>query len=101
MAGVMRVVEEALLEGFCCEHLSARRPEGVVELRQQAATRSVGCDDDLFRLKIVERSDAFVLSECDTCLRRESGEPMHEARRLQGSVAGMEDRAAKVGTQLR
>ncbi len=43
----------------------------------------------------------MMLSEFDALLGREGGQVSHEPRGLQRTVAGMEDRAAKVGAQVR
>src|SRR5262249_26861072 len=70
------------------------------ELRQDTGGECVGRDHDGVRLELVE-CDAGALDELDTGVNRRGGEAAHPARRVERSVARMEDPAAEQSVERR
>ena len=97
----MRALEELFAQRLGRDNLAARGPERVVELRQEAAARSVCRDHDLLSLQLVERRHALVLTKCDAFCGGQPRKVADEPPRLQRAVRWMEDRAVELGTQMR
>src|SRR4051794_15032707 len=55
---VMRALEEPLRKRLSGDDLPARRPDRVVELREEAAARAVRRENDVLCMEVVERLDA-------------------------------------------
>src|SRR6266516_5504964 len=98
---VMRAIEEPFAQGFRRYHLAARRPDCVVELWQETASRSVGGDHDLLGGDLVERRNPMMLAERDAFCGCLLGKTTDEPPRLQRAVRRMEDRAVELGAQMR
>ena len=107
VAPVVRPLEEQLGQRFRRDHLRPCRDDQPLEPPEEPARIAVRGHDDLLGIHLVERVDARVLSDLDSCLGRCEGEPAHEPGRLQHTVGRMEERAREatplmpVGTALR
>jgi len=92
---VVRAVVEAAVERFARDHLTARRPDQVGELRDEAVPVAVRRDKDAIRVERLEVLDQVVLAQLGACLRGPRGEAANEACRLDRAVAGVGNRTAE------
>ena len=99
VAAVVRHRKEALGHRLGGDHLAARRDNQPFELAEQAARIAVRRDDDGRRLELTEVVYPRVLAKLRAGVRSRGGEPPHEARRLQHSVRGVEERAREAACQ--
>ena len=93
LARVVRPVVEDAVERLADDHLAARRPDRVRELRHETVAVAVGRDDHLLGIERSDVLDAVVLADLGSGFRRERGEPTDPARRLQRAVACVQDAA--------
>ena len=93
LARVVRPVEEHPVERRARDHLAARRPDQVGELRDEPVPVAVGRDDDVVRVERLDVVHRVVLADLGARLGRVRGEPPDEARRLDRRVVRVVDGA--------
>ena len=96
---VMRLVVEDAVERLAHDHLAARRPDRVRQLGDETVAIAIGGDDHLLGIECRYVVDPIVLPDLSAGFRRERGEAPHPARRLQGTVARVQDPSLEAARQ--